>query len=224
MIKKILGNAPFDISCGQAVLVPGKTKNIDFRLSNDTEYDLPLKFVLSFSSTVKSDLSEFNVVVPAGGNTKKTLKLDVDRNDKIFFSEHLCEIKIHDGVLNSESDYEIAFPCEMAYKCTDKENNFTATNEVYFTSEGTFFANSNECICLEIPLAEQMIISTEKNQTETRTMLDGVQVNSREIKLHPGLNKLCIKMFCDGKIEFFDTESMQKIFLNTINPMYFLED
>ncbi len=223
MIKKILGNAPFDISCNDVVLVPGKTKKLTFRITNDTEYDLPLEFCLGFSSAVKSELSSFNVIVPADGNTVKGLKLDLDEQSKIFTSEHLCEVKIRDGVLESESDYEMLILCEMAYKCTEVMNDFSPTEEKYFTSNGSFFINKDECICLEIPLAEEKTVSLEKDEKDVSVWLDKTQTAPIAIKLHAGLNRLCIKANDDMSFSFYDKNSMQKIYLNTLNTEFFLE-
>lgn len=224
MIKRVLGNAPFEISCNDTVLLPGKTREVVISLSNDTEYDLPLSFRFEFNSKVKCDLSAFNIVVPAEGNTQKTLKFEVDQGDKIFTAEHLCNIKVHDGVLESESDYELILPCEMAFKYSNEQNDFSPADEVYFTRDGAFFINKDEFICLEIPLSEQEIITIEKDEAKALVFVDGKVADNREIMLHEGLNKLCIKACCDQKIELFDKYSMQKIYLNTLNPMIFLED
>ena len=199
------------------VITPGKKTCVRLLFSNDSEYDLPLSVKLSFSLSADVDKTQFDVTVPAEGNTEIPLTFSKQEDCKMFMGTSVGEIEITDRIFDSKTVYEFDVICEAAYKCADPLDGFSPSNQALYSRNGTFFANSDETVFMEIPLSESAkyrlhIISGRINGYE----------NDDIIALKFGLNKLCFEMQKDGSFEFLKTENDEKIYTDTINTKYFL--
>lgn len=230
MLKKILGDAPFEVEVEKnIVLTPGEKKNVEFVFRNETEYDLPLSCGFKFYSNIKCDKSFFDIIVPANGKTKENVCFYAEKNERVFFGNNVCELKICDGVLESESDYELLIFCEMSYICIDHEKSSDNGEEnFYFTRNGSFFANGNEKVTFKIPTAEKMNVTLETLSGKTGVIcVNGKKCNthkSADIELKEGLNVVSVSMKEDGSFALSDFSGKIGTFLDTINAKLCLEE
>ncbi len=219
MLKKILGQAPFDVAlCGDVFLSPDRKSTVQLLFSNDTEYDLPLSCTLRLCPSVNADKISFDVILPAMGNTHEKISFSQKQGEKIFGGTKICELEILDGIFDSKTEYEFEINCEMSYRCLEGQNLlFSSSDEGLFTREGRFFANRGESVLLEIPSMTETEIELSVISGEIRDFSDG-----QKIKLDTGLNRLCFTMDDDGSFEFKNPISGNRIFIETLNPKYFI--
>lgn len=230
MLKKILGDAPFEVNVERkVVLTPGEKTNVEFVFRNETEYDLPLCCSFNFYSNIKCDKKIFDITVPANGKTKETVGFYTQTSDRLFFGKNLCELKIRDGVLESESDYELLIFCEMSYSCKSERCDSDDVKEhCFFTRGGVFFANAGENVKVKIPTAEKknVVIDTLSGKMLS-VFVCGKECKaekSTEIELCEGLNEVLINMKEDGNFAFSDFSGNTGLFLDTINAKICLEE
>lgn len=219
MLKKILGQAPFDVVlCGDVFISPDRKSTVQLLFSNDTEYDLPLCCTLRLCSSVNTDKISFDVILPAMGNTRETICFSQRPDEKIFGGTKICELEILDSIFDSKTEYEFDVNCEMSYKCLEEKNVlFSASDEGLFTREGRFFANRGETVSLEIPSMSETEIELSVISGEILDFSDG-----QRIKLDTGLNRLSFTMSDDGCFEFKNPVSGDGIFIETLNPKHFI--
>lgn len=219
MLKKILGEAPFDVTLeAEVVLSPDKCACGTLVFQNSTEYDLPLSCSLKILTSVKADRCEFDVIVPAEGNTRHDISFSVSKDAKILGGKSVCELEIIDGVLDSKTVYELETVCEMSYKCCVGAGDiFDTSDDVVFSRDGVFFANSDEVIAMEIPRLEK----TEMELCILSGSIKNYQ-NGQIIELSEGLSRLYFEVEEDGSFEFLSSGSGEKIFLETLSPKYFI--
>lgn len=218
MLKKILGEAPFDVELDKKVLiVPGKKTNVKLFFSNISEYDLPLSCSLTFSTSAKVDKTAFDIVVPADGNTEYELVFSADANARMFTGVGIAELEICDRIFDSKTLYEFEIICEAAYKCEALSDGVAPSEDVLFTSGGRFFANKGETVFAEIPLMENSEYRLKVFSGKVKDKNDG-----DVISLSSGLNRLVFEMLHDGSFEFCDVTSDETVYLDTINPKYFI--
>lgn len=227
MLKKILGDACFDISIkeGKRLLLPGKALCVTLCFSNDTEYDLPLSCTLTLPRTVKCDRCEFDVILPAEGNTEQTMVFSVSENELSFCGQSICEIKICDRVFSFESSYELELHTEMAYKCSlPQDNGSNKSNGVLFSRGGTIYANKGERISMQIIALQETDIHAVYEKGFIHSLnLCGKRTESDTIHLSVGCNSLYFDALCDGELHFESVSNDEAIFLDTINPINFVE-
>lgn len=218
MLKKILGEAPFDVSLEKRIIItPGKKTVTTLLFSNTSEYDLPLSCSLNFSVSIDTDKTAFDVTVPAEGNTSVSLIFSKDADSRMFTGKGIAELEIVDRIFDSKTLYEFEILCESAYKCAGINDGFSASDNTLFTSCGRFFANKDEAVFIEIPCMED---------TEYRLcILSGKikkQNNGDLLKLTSGLNRIIFEMSQDGSFEFQDTVSGEAVYADTINTKHFI--
>lgn len=219
MLKRILGQAPFNVSFEEDVLVvPGKSTEISLLFENESEYDLPLSCLFRIESSLKIDCLEFDIVLPAEGKTKKTLVFSLGDDEKIIGGENVCELEIIDRILDTKTVYELEIKGEMAYKCSELISEaFLPSDEAVFTRNGRFFANKDEIIAIEIPTSEETETQLSVISGKVRNFHDG-----QTIKLDAGLNRIIFDMEQDGCFEFVNSVSGDRMFCRTLNPKYYI--
>lgn len=218
MLKKILGQAPFDAALdGDVIITPGKKRTVTLLLSNISEYDLPLSCSLNLSVSADVDKAEFDVIVPAEGKTEVCLTFSKDVYSRMFTGCGIAELEIVDRIFDSKTLYEFEICCEAAYKCTDKNDGFLPTEEIFFTNEGRFFANKGERVCVEIPLMESTQYRLCILSGKIKDLNDG-----DIIKLSSGLNRLAFEMTGDGSFELRNADSDRTVYPDTVCTKYFI--
>ncbi len=218
MLKKILGEAPFEISLkGNAAVSCNKKCDLTLVFENTGEYDYPVSCTVRIHSLLKADKTDFDIVVPAEGRTEQKIVFCSPNGAKISGGKKLCELALCEGVFESKSEYEFELAEEMAYKCClDKERAAERSDEVLFSRDGVFFGNKGEVIaafplCLEEKQVRIDILSGSIKEYE----------NGDIIKLVPPLSLLCFEFAEDGSFEFSDPATGEKVYLETLNPKYF---
>lgn len=219
MLKKILGEAPFDAFLSEEiVLSPDKKCKAEMTFSNISEYDLPLSCNIRMNSFAKIDKAEFDIILPADGNTSEILAFSVPTDSRIYGGIKVCELEILDRIFDSKTLYEIEFAVESAYKCVDKkEDAFCPSQDMLFTRNGMFYGNRSECVCLEVPSLEEAELELHVISGKIKGFKD-----SDVVKLEKGMNRLCFEMEDDGSFEFRNLQNGGKIYPDTINPEYFI--
>lgn len=218
MLKKILGEAPFDVELSKNIVItPGKKTAVKLLFSNISEYDLPLSCNLTFSTSVEVDRTAFDIVVPADGKTECELVFSKDTASRMFSGRGIAELEILDRIFDSRTLYEFEIMCEAAYKCTEKEDGFAPSDETLFTNGGRFFANCGETVSLEIPLMNDAEYKLHIISGEIEGKNDGDM-----LKLPAGLCKLYFKMLRDGSFELCDASNEETIYPDTLNTKYFI--
>lgn len=218
MLKKILGEAPFDAELSNKVLIhPGKKTSVKLLFSNISEYDMPLSCKLSFSTSVEVDKSAFDIIVPADGKTECELAFAVDGDSKIFTGSAVAELEIFDRIFDSRTLYEFEILCEAAYKCADKGEGFAPCHDGVFTNDGIFFANKSETVFLEIPLVQEKELVLNVISGSIKSIKNGAV-----LRLSPGLNRLSFEMLEDGSFEFCDTSNDETMYPDTLNTKHFI--
>ena len=107
MLKKILGEAPFDIELDKNIVItPGKKMSVKLLFKNISEYDLPLSCSLDFSVSAEVDRTKFDIVVPADGKTECELVFSKDKSSRMFSGEGIAELEIVDRIFDSRTLYE----------------------------------------------------------------------------------------------------------------------
>ena len=218
MLKKILGEAPFDIELDKKIVItPGKKMSVKLLFKNVSEYDLPLSCSLDFSVSADVDKTKFDIVVPADGNTECELVFSKDKDSRMFSGMGFAELEITDRIFDSRTLYEFEILCEAAYKCAEGKDGFAPTDETFFTNKGRFFANKGETVFVEIPLMEsaEYRLCVVSGKTKDRT--DGETLN-----LSAGLNKLSFTMLEDGSFELQNASNDETIYPDTIGTKYFI--
>lgn len=219
MLKKILGEAPFEAEiCGSIVVSPDKVCKAVLVFNNESEYDLPLSCNIKMCSFIAVDKTSFDVILPAEGNTSVELSFSVSDNSEIFGGSRICELEIADRIFDSRTEYEFEVSCELAYKCeNDRENEFAPTENVLFSRCGRIYANKGETISLELPSLEEAELLLCVVSGKIKNFKDG-----QKIRLTPPLCRLCFEMQDDGSFEFQNSVSLEKIYPDTLNPKYFI--
>ena len=219
MLKKILGEAPFDIElCESIVVSPDKTHRAQLVFRNDSEYDLPLSCNIKMDSFVAVDRSSFDVILPAEGVTSVELAFSVPATSKIFGGSKICELEIVDRIFDSRTEYEFEVSCELSYKCENAKNDaFSPSENVFFSRDGRIYANKGETVCLEIPSLEQSKFLLHVVSGKIKNFNDG-----EIITVTPPLCRLCFEMQEDGSFEFQSPESLGRVYPDTLNPRYFI--
>lgn len=221
VLKKILGEAPFDAELdGEITVSPQKKSYRSLVLKNISEYDLPLSCSIKTASFAEVDKPFFDITVPAEGNTSENISFSVPCDSRLFGGEKVWTLEICDRIFDSRTEYEIPMKCEMSYKCSDdKKDSFVPSEQVIFSNKGVFFANAGEIVSLQIPCLEEIslvlhIISGEIAGYKDRDI----------ICLAKGLNRLSFEMIKDGSFEFQNTVNEETAFPDTINPKYFIQE
>lgn len=218
MLKKILGQAPFDVSLDRKVVItPGKKCAVTLLFSNDSEYDLPLSCSLNLTTSADVDKSSFDVVLPAQGKTQVPIVFSKETDSKLFSGKGIAELEILDRIFDSKTLYEFEILTEAAYKCGDKNEGFSPTKGVLFTNGGTFFGNKGETVYVEIPLMEHAEYSLG--------ILSGRIKNKKNgdiLGLSAGLNKLCFEMEDDGSFVLLNLSNDEPAYPDTLNTQYFI--
>ncbi|MBE6682142.1 MAG: hypothetical protein E7600_07655 [Ruminococcaceae bacterium] len=218
MLKKILGQAPFDVSLDKKVIItPGKKCSVTLLFSNDTEYDLPLSCSLNFTTSADVDKSSFDVVLPAEGKTQVQIVFSKETDSKLFSGKGIAELEILDRIFDSKTLYEFELLTESAYKCGDVKEGFTPTESMLFTGGGVFFANKGETVFVEIPLMEE---------AQYRLGILSGSIKGRKdgdiLRLSSGLNRLLFEMEDDGSFVILDSSSDEPAYPDTLNTQYFI--
>lgn len=218
MLKKILGEAPFDVELDtDIVLTPGKKTTVKLLFSNISEYDLPLSCNLVFSTSVDVDKTSFDITVPADGKTECELTFSKDIDSRMFSGCGIAELEIVDRIFDSRTLYEFEVLCEAAYKCSEKDDGFSPSDETLFTNRGRFFANSGERVFLEIPLMQSAEYTLFVCSGKIRDKKSGDVMS-----LAQGLNRICFEMLEDGSFELCDSLSEETVYPDTLNTKYFI--
>lgn len=218
MLKKILGEAPFDIALDKKIVItPGKKTSVKLLFSNISEYDLPLSCSLSFSVSAEVDKAKFDIIVPADGKTECELTFSKDKDARMFSGRGIAELEIVDRIFDSRTLYEFDIFCEAAYKCAEEADGFKGAEETVFTRHGRFYANSGETVFAEIPLME----STEYSLRLLSGKIEG-RSDGEMLKLTAGLNKLSFTMLEDGSFELVDPLNDETVYPDTIGTKYFI--
>ena len=218
MLKKILGQAPFDITLNKKVVItPGKKTAVWLDFSNDSEYDLPLSLKLGLDVSVDVDKTEFDIVIPAGGKTECFLTFSKNLNTRMFTGKGIGELEIVDRIFDSKTLYEFEILCESAYKCACLNDGFSPSDDIIFSNGGRFFANKGETLFLEIPLMEDQEYKLCVISGKIKNINDG-----DVLKLTSGINRLVFEILEDGSFEFEDLVSAEKIYADTINTKFFI--
>lgn len=219
MLKKILGQAPFEIElCEGVVVSPDKMQKAEFVFRNDSEYDLPLSCNIKPNSFVAVDKSSFDVMLPAEGVTSVGIVFSVSDSSKIFGGSKICELEIVDRIFDSRTEYEFEVSCELAYKCENGgENEFLQTENVFFSRNGRIYANSGEVVSLELSSLEESELLIHVVSGKIKDFKDG-----EKIRLIPPLNRLCFEMEEDGSFEFQNPVSLEVVYPDTLNPKHFI--
>ena len=219
MLKRILGEAPYDVFLdGSALVVPYKRTELTLVFVSKTEYDLPLSCFFRLSGSIKTDICEFDVVLPAEGKTKQQIVLTLQEDAKIVGGESLAELEIIDRLLDSKTVYELELMGEMAYMCVkDKNVSFFPSDGAVYTRNGRFFGNRGEYISLEIPVMEQTETELSVISGKITDLSDG-----HKIVLTPGINRILLKMEEDTSFELVNPSGGQTVFLKTVNPEFFI--
>jgi len=219
MLKKILGEAPFDVAVNGRIRVsPQKDSKTDFQFVNDSEYDMPLSCSVSVQSFIKVDKSRFDIILPAEGKTSSEISFSVSPDSKIFGGQSVCEIEISDRIFDSKTVYEAEAVCEMSFKCCDKASDaFTACDELLFSHDGVIFGNKGEFVSLEILCTQQTDVTLGISGGAVKDYSDG-----QRLVLTEGLNKIVFEFIGDGGISFLDPSSEETIYLTTLSPKYFI--
>ncbi len=219
MLKRILGEAPYKVSLeGKANVVPDRKTTLVLIFESSIEYDLPLSCSMTITSSLRADVCEFDVVLPAEGKTKKTVTFTVPDDAKIIGGVSVAELEIIDRILDSRTVYEFELSGEMAYKCSNNENEvFTASYEVVYTRDGRFFGNTGEIISLEIPVMTE----TEAEISVISGVINGY-ADGQKIPLTQGLNRVSFEISGDTCFELVDPVSGQKMFLQTLSTKYYI--
>ena len=218
MLKKILGQAPFDVELSKdVVIIPGKKTVVKLLFSNISEYDLPLSCSLDFSTSVEVDKTAFDIVVPADGKTECELVFSKDKNARMFSGCGISELEIIDRIFDSRTLYEFEIVCEAAYKCADADDGFAPSDEILFTSGGRFFANKRETVFIQIPLMEEKEYKLHILSGKIKNRGDG-----DIIELSQGINKISFEMLEDGSFELCDPSSEERVHPDTLNTKYFI--
>lgn len=218
MLKKILGEAPFDIELDKSVIItPCKKTVIKLLFSNISEYDLPLSCSLDFTTSVEVDKTKFDIIVPADGKTECELVFSKDIGSRIFSGCGIAELEIIDRIFDSRTLYEFEIFCEAAYKCGDADDGFVPSEEILFTNGGRFFANKKETVFIQIPVMEEKEYGLHILSGNIKNQSDG-----DIIKLSQGINKISFEMLEDGSFELCDVSSEETAFPDTLNTKYFI--
>lgn len=218
MLKKILGEAPFDVTLDKSVVItPGKNTDVRLFFSNDSEYDLPLSVKFNFDVSTEVDKTQFDVTVPAEGNTRVMLVFSKNPDAMIFTGLGIGEIEISDRVFDTRTIYEFEIISEAAYKCADFCDGFSQTDDVLFTRNGMFFANKGETVFLEVPLNEDENYKIHIVSGKIKDIAD-----EDLIELKKGLNRLSFEMQEDGSFEFLNPENDEKIHSDSVNTKCFI--
>ena len=218
MLKKILGQAPFDVELsGRITITPGKKSLVTLLFSNVSEYDLPLSCSLNFSTSVEADKTKFDITLPADGKTQCDLTFSKDTDSRMFCGCGIAELEILDRIFDSRTLYEFDIFCEAAYKCAENKDDFSPSDEALFTRNGRFFANKGETVFMEIPLArdEEYKLSIPSGKIKNKNDGD-------ILKLTSGLNKLSFEILEDGSFDLKNPVSDEKVYIDTINTKYFM--
>lgn len=214
MLKKYLGQAPFDVALDDDIIVSPDRKYTAFlEFKNDTEYEYPLCCKIRMSSCLKVDKTEFDVILPAEGNTRVPLTFSYPDDARFMGGEKLCELEITDSIFDSKSEYEFQVKCEMAFLCLENDS----TGETLYSRNGTFFVNKGERVSLQLPVIQDKTVLLHIVSGKIKGYADG-----QEVLLAEGLCRLCFEMENDGCFEFYSPETGQKVFLDTLNPEYFI--
>lgn len=219
MLKRILGQAPFDVSLSERIIVvPGQKSRARLVFTGDSEYDLPLSCNLDVNGFVKVDASSFDVMVPAGGKSESELVFSASPDSMILGGEKVFSLEIIDRIFDTKTEYELSIRCEMGYKCSlSKEEAFEKTDTPLYSRSGVFFGNKGEIISLEIPCENETEIKIAVLSGKIKDVPDG-----KSIHLNTGVNRLFFEMQQDGSFELCDVTSDETIYLDTINPKYFI--
>lgn len=219
MLKKILGEAPFDIElCENIVVSPDKTQRAQLVFRNDSEYDLPLSCNIRMDSFVAVDRSRFDVILPAEGMTSVELLFSAPADSKIFGGSKICELEIVDRIFDSRTEYEFEVSCELAYKCENENRNaFSPSENVFFSRNGRIYANKGETVSLEVPSFEENELLLHIVAGRIKGFNDG-----ETICIKSPLCRLCFEMEEDGSFEFQNPASLEKKFPDTLNPECFI--
>ena len=219
MLKKILGEAPFDAElCDSIVVSPYKSHKAEIVFQNDSEYDLPLSCNIKPGSFIDVTKTSCDVILPAEGKTNVQINFSVSKDSRIFGGSKICELEIVDRIFDSRTEYEFEVSCELSYKCGDsKVGAFEASDEVFFSRNGVVFANAGEVISLEVPCLERKEILLNIISGKIKNFKDG-----ETIILSEGLSRLCFEMEEDGSFEFQNPQSLEKVYPDTLNPKCFM--
>ncbi len=219
MLKKILGEAPFDVTVnGEIRVSPQKGSKMNLEFVNDSEYDMPLSCSVAVQFFIKVDKSRFDIILPAEGKTSSEIAFSVSPDSKIFGGRSVCEIEISDRIFDSKTVYEAETVCEMSFKCCDKVSDaFTACGELLFSHDGVIFGNKGEFVSLEILCTRQTEVILGIPDGAVKDCFDG-----QRLVLTEGLNKIVFEFIGDGGILFLDPSSEEKTYLTTLSPKYFI--
>lgn len=219
MLKKILGEAPFDVMMNGKIRVsPQKCSKTTLEFINDSEYDMPLSCNLFLQSFLKVDKTSFDITLPADGKTMAELSFSISPDSEIFGGHGVCEIEISDRIFDSKTVYEAETLCEMSFKCCDKASNaFTACDELLFSREGVIFGNKGEIVSLEILCTQSTEVALSISESAVKNYADG-----QKLTLNEGLNRLVFEFVKDGELSFLDVSSEEKMYLTTLSPKYFI--
>lgn len=219
MLKRILGEAPYRVLLeGKATVVPDRKTTLVLVFESSIEYDLPLSCSLKITSSLRTDMCEFDVVLPAEGKTKKELAFTVPKEAKIIGGVSVAELEIIDRILDSRTVYELELSGEMAYKCSNSENEaFAASCDAVYTRDGRFFGNKGEIISLEIPMMSETETELSVISGIVRDFADGQIIHPTQ-----GLNRILFEMQEDACFEFVNPVSGEKMLLQTLNTKYYI--
>ncbi len=214
MLKKYLGEAPFDVLLdGEILLSPDKKCTVYLDFVNDTEYEYPLCCKIRLNSSIEVDKTDFDVTLPAEGNTRQPLVFSLPKDSKLTGGEKICELLISDRIFDSKTEYEFEVRCEMTFKCREKDG----SDQTLCSRNGVFLANKGERVEIQLALLEEKTVLLHITSGAVKGYDDGASIT-----LSGGLNRLSFEMQEDGSFEFLDAVRCEKIYLDTLNPKYFI--
>lgn len=226
MLKRILGKEhglKLSLVNTPVYLCPSKKTKIEITAQNTTEYDMHLFLSFSAPVGVKLGNSEPDFFVPAEGKSTFVLEVKCDENAKIYMGTSIIEFKAADRVLEWQQEYELEIFTENVFKCCSRPNDFSADDEMLYSSHGRLYLTKAENACLQCACTdnEQFVLQGEKS-ARADVYVNGQLCESSAVFLEKGLNKICISCKEDGCFWFAHRDNEKEACLNTINPKYFL--
>ncbi|MBP3579983.1 MAG: hypothetical protein J6K12_01915 [Clostridia bacterium] len=225
MVKRIYGD-----DCGLELIIeedeiflcPSKKNKIELLAKNDTEYDMHLFFCFHMTGNVAMDKKEFDVFVPAQGNTCHTLVLSLSSEEKMYTGESVLEFLVKDRVLEWTCGYEIQVFTENVFKCCEKID-YSQNPQMLFSDKGVIYIDKGEYAVMEVANLLECDVTLESIEgNDIKVYVEKELCRNGRVHLKEGLNRLCITAEKESRVVIKDELSGKKVCLNTVNPKYFL--
>ncbi len=225
MVKRIYGDdcgLELVIEQGEIFLCPSKKNKIQLFAKNITEYDMHLFFSFQMTGKVAMEKKEFDMFVPAQGNTCHTLVLSLSTEEKMYTGESVLEFLVKDRVLEWTCGYEIPIFTENVFKCCEKID-YSQSSQMLFSDKGVIYIGKGEYAVMEAASLEESDVSVESTEgNDIRVYAEKELCRDGRVHLKEGLNRLCITAEKESRVIIKDEMSGKTVCLNTVNPKYFL--